>query len=82
MWMYDRKLEYPIKIKNSNPALAKLVITQYGGLNSNRIHMKYSCQYKLQKAAFYTYMDIKTAPLKSVILQARKTIIFRWIPYN
>ena len=31
MWMYDKKLEYPIKIKNSNPALAKLIITQYGG---------------------------------------------------
>ena len=31
MWMYDKKLEYPIKIANSNPALAKLIITQYGG---------------------------------------------------
>ena len=31
MRMYDRKLEYPIKIQNSNPALAKLIITQYGG---------------------------------------------------
>ncbi len=31
MWMYDKKLEYPIKIKNTNPRLAKLIITQYGG---------------------------------------------------
>lgn len=31
MWMYDRKLEYPIKIKNRDPRMAKLVITQYGG---------------------------------------------------
>ena len=31
MWMYDKKLEYPIKIKNTNPKLAKLIITQYGG---------------------------------------------------
>ena len=31
MWMYDRKLEYPVKIKNKDPRFAKLVITQYGG---------------------------------------------------
>lgn len=37
MWMYDKKLEYPIKIKNSNPALAKLIITQYGGPDANKL---------------------------------------------
>ncbi len=31
MWIYDRKLEYPVNIKNPNPALAKLIISQYGG---------------------------------------------------
>lgn len=31
MWQYEKKLQYPINIKNSNPALAKLIITQYGG---------------------------------------------------
>ena len=31
MWMYDKKLEYPVKIKNPDPRLAKLIITQYGG---------------------------------------------------
>jgi len=31
MWVYEKKLEYPIKIKNSNPKLAKVIITQYGG---------------------------------------------------
>ena len=31
MWMYDKKLEFPINIKNPNPKLAKLIITQYGG---------------------------------------------------
>ncbi len=31
MWMYDKKLEYPIKIKKPDPKLAKLIITQYGG---------------------------------------------------
>ena len=31
MWVYEKKLQYPIKIKNPNPALAKIIITQYGG---------------------------------------------------
>ena len=31
MWTYERRLEYPINIKNPNPALAKFIISQYGG---------------------------------------------------
>lgn len=31
MWIYDKKLEYPVKIKTCNPKMAKYVITQYGG---------------------------------------------------
>ena len=31
MWIYEKKQEFPVKIKQQNPALAKLIITQYGG---------------------------------------------------
>lgn len=31
MWTYEKKLQYPVKIKNTNPALAKFIISQYGG---------------------------------------------------
>lgn len=31
MWTYEKKLQYPVKIARPNPALAKLIITQYGG---------------------------------------------------
>ena len=31
MWSYDKRLQYPIKIKQNNPQLAKLIISQYGG---------------------------------------------------
>jgi len=31
MWIYEKKLEYPVKIKNCNPGLAKIIIAQYGG---------------------------------------------------
>lgn len=33
MFMYEKKLIYPVKIKNPNPALAKFIISQYGGPN-------------------------------------------------
>ncbi len=31
MWVYEKKLEFPVKIKKQNPALAKIIIAQYGG---------------------------------------------------
>lgn len=31
MWSYDKKLQYPVKIANPNPALAKVIISQLGG---------------------------------------------------
>lgn len=31
MWVYEKRLQYPVKIKNPNPALAKIIISQYGG---------------------------------------------------
>lgn len=31
MFVYEKKLEYPIRIKNPNAALAQIILTQYGG---------------------------------------------------
>lgn len=31
MWMYEKKLQYPVRIKNSNARLAKIIMSQYGG---------------------------------------------------
>ena len=31
MWQYEKKLQYPVKIKNTNPTLAKVIISQLGG---------------------------------------------------
>lgn len=31
MWSYDKRLQYPVKIKQTNPQLAKIIISQYGG---------------------------------------------------
>lgn len=31
MFVYEKRLQYPIRIKNTNPRLAKIIISQYGG---------------------------------------------------
>ena len=31
MFIYEKKLQYPVKISNPNPRLASFIISQYGG---------------------------------------------------
>ncbi len=31
MWQYQKKLQYPVKIKNPNPKFAKIIASQFGG---------------------------------------------------
>ena len=31
MWSYQKRLQYPVNIKNTNPRLAQYIISQYGG---------------------------------------------------
>lgn len=52
MWIYEKKLEYPVKIKNPNPALAQLIITQLGGpdgelgASMRYLNQRYSMPYR------------------------------------
>ena len=41
MWNYEKRLQFPINIKNTNAALAKIIISQYGGPNSKKIYKKH-----------------------------------------
>jgi spore coat protein JC len=31
MWIYEKKLQYPVRVSTCNPYLAKLLVEQYGG---------------------------------------------------
>ena len=31
MWIYEKKLQFPVKIKNPNPKMAQVIISQLGG---------------------------------------------------
>ena len=31
MWQYEKKLQYPVRIRRTDPRIAQLIISQYGG---------------------------------------------------
>ena len=38
MFIYEKKLEFPVKIKQTNPKLAGLIISQFGGADCNLLY--------------------------------------------
>ena len=66
MWKYEKKLEYPINIKNPNPALAKFIISQVGGpdgelgTSQRYLSQRYSMPYD---EAIATLTDVGTEEL-------------------
>ncbi|MBR3802526.1 MAG: manganese catalase family protein [Clostridia bacterium] len=36
MFLYEKKLQYPVKVATPNAKLAQVIITQFGGLNGNK----------------------------------------------
>lgn len=51
MWTYEKKLEYPVKIKNPNSQTAQIIISQLGGpdgelgASMRYLHQRYSSPY-------------------------------------
>ena len=52
MWVYEKKLQYPIAIKKSDPAMARLIISQLGGpdgelgASMRYLNQRYSMPYR------------------------------------
>lgn len=45
MFSYEKKLQYPVKIKNSNPKMARFIISQLGGPDGELgAALRYLCQ--------------------------------------
>ena len=48
MWVYEKKLQYPVKIANPNPAYASIIVSQLGGpdgelaASMRYLHQRYS----------------------------------------
>jgi len=43
MWTYSKKLQYPVKIKTPNPAMARIVMTQLGGAYYTGYELMFFC---------------------------------------
>ena len=77
MFIYQKKLQYPVKISRPNPALAKFIISQYGGPDGELgaslryLSQRYSMPYpelkgkmtteEIKKAGFDAYFVDHTA---------------------
>lgn len=42
MWNYEKRLQYPVNITHPNAKLAQIIISQFGGPNSNNGLISYS----------------------------------------
>ena len=55
MWKYEKRLQYPVKIKQSNPQMAQFIMSQYGGpdgeigASMRYLSQRYSMPYKVGK---------------------------------
>ena len=51
MWTYEKKLQFPVKIKNPDPKAAKIIISQLGGpdgelaASMRYLHQRYAMPY-------------------------------------
>ncbi len=69
MWIYEKKLQYPVKIKNPNPLYAQIIISQVGGpdgelaASMRYLQQRYSMPYK---EVVGTLTDIGTEELAHI----------------
>lgn len=70
MWNYQKKLEYPIKIANPNPTMAKLINSQFGGPHGELgaslryLSQRYCMPYKEVKAILTDVGTEESAPIQ------------------
>ena len=66
MWNYEKRLQYPVKITQTNPQIAKVIISQFGGpdgelaASMRYLSQRYTMPYKEVTA---TLTDIGTEEL-------------------
>lgn len=69
MWQYEKKLQYPVKIANPNPALAKVIISQLGGADFKKLYTKRGsqatsfCNYDFISSLILSYIFLKSEEL-------------------
>ncbi len=58
MFSYQKKLQYPINIKNPNPKLAAFIVSQYGGAYTKCLSKKFSSpKYAFKRFSVFSAFD-------------------------
>lgn len=71
MWNYERRLEFPINIKNANAMLAQTIISQYGGPDGEMgasmryLSQRYAAPYR-EVASVLTDIGVSVAKLRII----------------
>ena len=89
MWQYEKRLQYPVNIKNPNPKLAQVIISQYGGPDGEigaslrYLSQRYSMPYPELKAIltdvgiedyFWTFRKIYKMAIKNGMRKFSHTV--------
>ena len=75
MWNYEKRLQYPVKITKTNPKIAQIILTQYGGpdgelgASMRYLSQRYTMPYQAPNPAYLgafllatTFLDSRTCP--------------------
>ena len=70
MWTYSKKLEYPVKIARPDAAAAKVIISQLGGPDINKIQRGTGEYAQSSFSIRVTYMQfLSPVPVKSYLIR-------------
>ena len=68
MWIYEKRLQYPVKITQTNAKLAQVIMSQFGGpdgelaASMRYLSQRYSMPYK-EVAGFLTDIGVSVSVL-------------------
>lgn len=78
MFIYEKKLEFPVRITKTDPNLASLILTQFGGAECNSVYMIILIVrlrvflgvlvIKIRRHTFLVLASLKTLPYSSQFL--------------
>ena len=66
MWNYEKRLQYPVKITQTNPKIAQIILTQFGGpdgelaASMRYLAQRYTMPYKEVSRNSYGYRHRRT----------------------
>ena len=76
MFLYDKKLQYPVKIDKPNPRLAAIIISQYGGPDGE---LGASLRYLSQRYSM-PFDELKGLQRGIVRLGCFNSVCTKWVP--